>query len=375
MEKLKVLFVIRSLLRAGAERMLINICNEMVKRDHLAVAIYFFFPENEFQDALDSRVIVKGGDAAFHFSLYKKDRFKNENYISFLNSFQPDIIHSHLHFGDILSHTYYYQNAKYFSHQHNSFVEEYKPINYSQLFNKRTWTNHYEFLWLKKRFKKHQTSFIACSAGTAEMLQDRIGFGKIITLPNAIPLPTLDYQYKTLPDDCIQLIWVGRFSNVKRPEQAIEIAKLLKEQKVDFQLKIIGHGDHFELCEKLIKSYQLEKQVELTGLVYNIDQYYKSANLMIHTATYEGLPMVFAEALSYGIPIISSDCMPQNEIITNGKNGYIVDTNDLSAYVRHIMNITQNKAAYQKFSQQAIESAQKFGIQQYVDQLLESYKA
>lgn len=355
--------------------MLVNISNELIRRNNFEVAIYTVHPGHQFEGILNDKVIVQGGDAAFHFSLYKKDRFNNENYISFVNDFQPDIIHSHLHYGDILSHTYHYKGAKYFSHQHNSFVAEYKKIKLNDVLEKRSWTNYYEFQWLKNKFKKYNTRFIACSQGTAEMLKERIGFGKVFTLPNAIPLPTLNYAYKAIPDDCIQLIWVGRFSNVKRPELAIEIAKLLKAKGVRFQLKIIGAGDHFELCQKRITAYQLEEQVQLTGLVQNIEEYYKAAHLMVHTSTYEGLPMVFAEALSYGIPIISSDCMPNNEIISHGQNGYIIQSDDLNAYVTHIMRTLANKDEYQVLSENAIESAQRFGIEKYVDQLLDSYQA
>jgi glycosyltransferase involved in cell wall biosynthesis len=129
------------------------------------------------------------------------------------------------------------------------------------------------------------------------------------------------------------------------------------------------------LCQKRITAYQLEEQVQLTGLVQNIEEYYKAAHLMVHTSTYEGLPMVFAEALSYGIPIISSDCMPNNEIITHGQNGYIIQTDDLNAYVTQIMRTLANKDEYQVLSKNAIKSAQRFGIEKYVDQLLDSYQA
>lgn len=374
MKKIKVLFVIRTLLRAGAERMLVNTCNELVKNTNFEIAIYTVHPGNEFQEILNSRIIVTGGDVTFHFSLYKKNRFENINYIQFVNEFQPDIIHSHLYYGDLLTHSYHYPKAVYFSHQHNSEVQEYNSINWKKILQKRMWSDYYEFSWLKNNFKKHRTNFIACSAGTEKMLHNKIGFGKIITLPNAVPLPILNYDHKKLNVDSLNLIWVGRLSNEKRPQLAIEIANELKNRNVNFKLKIIGQGINYDNCKQLIQKYQLNEFVEMTGLIDNMADIYSDTNLMIHTALYEGLPMVFIEANSYGIPIISSNCMPDNEILLNGKNGNIIQSDKPTEYAETIEKIYKHPHVYEEMSKFSIVTAKKFGIEKYVERLIELYQ-
>jgi glycosyltransferase involved in cell wall biosynthesis len=372
-KEVRILFVIRTLLRAGAERMLVNTCNELMQRSGFKIAVYTVNPGNEFQELLDPRVLVQGGDVTFHFSLYKKNRFKNNNYIDFAHSFKPDIIHSHLHYGDLLAHSYYYHNAVYFSHQHNSEVQEYNALNWKKVFNKRMWSDYYEFYWLKDKFKKHQTDFIACSAGTQEMLKNRIGLGKITTLPNAIPIPELKYVYKSLNNVIINLIWVGRLSDVKRPELAIHIAKELHNRNVRFSLKIIGEGHNFNKCIDLINKYQLNERVEMCGLVNDMDSIYSKADLLIHTAIYEGLPMVFIEANSFGVPIISSDCIPNNEILVNGENGNIIYTDNPIAFSDTIEKIYKSQLLYEKLSKNSIQAAKNYGIQKYVDRLIKIY--
>lgn len=43
------------------------------------------------------------------------------------------------------------------------------------------------------------------------------------------------------------------------------------------------------------------------------------------TSRYEGLPMVLLEALSYGLPIVSYDCLTgPREIVSDNINGYII---------------------------------------------------
>jgi glycosyltransferase involved in cell wall biosynthesis len=373
MKKTKILYVIRTLLRAGAERMLVNTCNELLKRPGFEVAIYTVNPGNEFQDILDPRVIVKGGDVSFHFSFYRKNRFDNSNYIQFVNEFGPDIIHSHLYYGDLLIHSYHYPQAKYFTHQHNSEVQEYDGFNFKKILQKRMWSDYYEFSWLKNKFRKHDTKFIACSAGTQSMLKRKFGFGRIYTLPNAIPLPKLINNHKTLNPLCLNIIWVGRLSDAKRPQLALQVAKELRARNLNFKFKIVGKGIHFNNCLRLIQEFQLEKYVEMTGMIDDMTSIYSNGELMLHTAVYEGLPMVFIEANSYGVPIISSDCMPNNEILQDGKNGYIIHSDEPKDYADKIEKIFNSHALYEKLSQGSIETSKQFGIQAYVDSLIEIY--
>lgn len=370
---MKILFVIRTLLRAGAERMLVNTCNELLQRQNFEIAIYTVNPGFEFEGLLDSRVIVKGGDVTFHFSLYKKNTFENSNYIKFVDKFQPDIIHSHLHYGDLLTHTYHYPQAIYFSHQHNSEVQEYNGINWSKLLDKRMWSDFYEFLWLKDKFKKHETNFLACSAGTKAMLENKIGFGQITTLPNAIPLPTLNYTHKPIKEEVYNFIWVGRFSDAKRPDLAIKVAKELKDRNIKFTLKMYGRGKNEAACNTLIDSLELQNHVKLMGLVDEMGGVYETANFMLHTAIYEGLPMVFIETNSYGIPIVSTDCMPNNEFLESGKNGVIVSSENPKDFADSIEKIISDKHLYERLSEQSIENAKEFGIEKYVERLIEIY--
>lgn len=374
MEKIKVLFVIRTLLRAGAERMVVNISNELVRLGRAEVAIFTVDQGNEFEDVLDKRVLVKGGDVNFAFSIYKRNYIYNESYIDFVNTFKPTIIHSHLYYGDLLAHSYHYPNAKYFSHQHNSEVQEYNGIQLKGI-SKRMITDYYEFNWLKRRFKINNTKFIACSNGTYTMLDKKLnGFPKIL-LPNAIPLPKLNYSAKNIESYPIKLIWVGRFSDAKRPHMAIQIAHHLKQLNVHFQLKMYGIGIHLDSSKKLIDELQLAEYVQIMGVENDMDVIYSNAHLMLHTAIYEGLPMVFIEANSYGIPIVSSDCMPNNDLIQNGVNGEIVQSDDALAFANSIKGIIEDKSRYKHFSMNAIEVSKSYGIEQYVEQLLKEYQS
>lgn len=365
---MNILFVIPSLMRAGAERVVVNTCNELVKDSQNKVSIFLIENKNEYTAELDDRITVDGGGISFHLSLYKKNRIENTKYIDFLNQFKPDIIHSHLFLADILTHSYRLEGTRYFSHLHNSKIVNYNGFEWGRIASKRMWTNHYEYKWLIKRYQLFQTDFIACSAGAQKLHEEKIAIGRIITLPNAIPLPEKTSSPKKI-DEVLQLVWIGRLNDVKRPQMAISIAQHLRKKGIRFRLKIAGIGPEMEPCKAMIEDLSLSEHVEMMGLVSDLQPIYARTNLMIHTSRYEGLPMVFIEAGANGIPIITTDCLPENDIIVNGVNGQIITSEKVDDFVTEISEILNTPDRYSTLSQQARERAENFGIEQYIQKL------
>src|SRR5690554_140737 len=239
---MKILHVVQSLRKAGAERMVVNMCNELVKSTDSEVVIFMAVNNiNDFSSVLDKRIKVLYGSTKFNFSLFSKSVVKNEDYINIVNEFQPDIIHSHLYFADLVAHSYTNTSSTYISHIHNSEIEEYNGFTLREIAYKKMWTNLNEFLWLRKKYKKHKTNFIACSAGAEKLHSSKIGVGKSIVLPNSSPLPILATKNKSIGDD-VNLIWIGRLTDVKRPQLAIKIAHELKAKGINFNLKLAGDG-------------------------------------------------------------------------------------------------------------------------------------
>ena len=369
---MKILFVIPTLLKAGAERMLVNICNELAKNKNIEVAIFLIWNANEYVNELDKRVHVESGGIEFKFSMYRKDIIINKKYVDFVTSYSPDIIHSHLYYGDLLAHSYFHKSSIYISHLQNSIIEEYNGLVLKDIFKRKMWANLYEYKWVMKRYKKFNTNFIACSDGAKEFHNKYIKLGKIVTLPNASSMPKIEYKYKVM-NKAITIIWVGRLTDVKRPQMAIKIAEKLKNNGLNFKLKIAGFGSEKDNCLSLIKDLGLNDYIQMVGLIDDMESFYKEADIMIHTAIYEGLPLVFIEANSYGIPIITTDCMPNNEFIDDKKNGFIIKSENPLDYFQIINKMLQDPGYYQKISNNSIEYSKKFSIENFTNKMLNYY--
>lgn len=371
---MKILQVVQSLAKAGAERLVVSICNELAKDSQNEVVVFMGAKDvNAFSTVLDKRIRIVFGGTEFNFSLFRKNGVINKSYIALIKEFQPDIIHSHLYFADLISHSYITQKTAYVSHLHNSEIEEHNGFVLANVAKKKMWTNLNEYLWLRKKYKKHKTNFIACSKGALLLHKNKIGLGETLLLPNASPLPELNYEFKQL-NGTLQLVWIGRFTKVKRPHLAIEIAKLLKDNKVDFHLKMAGNGAEMAVTKRAIRENKLENEVTLLGVIDDVSDFYLNADLMIHTSVYEGLPLVFTESLSYGVPIFTTDCMPDNEIIEDGVNGKMIHSENPIDFKNAIVEILSKPDVYSELSKNAIDTAKKFSIEVYVEKLVKFYK-
>jgi glycosyltransferase involved in cell wall biosynthesis len=369
---MNILFVIPSLMRAGAERVVVNTCNELVKDTGNRISIYLIQNTNEYESELDERITVVGGGVSFHLSLYKKNYIENAKYVNFVNEFKPDVIHSHLFFADILTHSYRFEGARYISHLHNSKIKNYDGFEWSKITSKSMWTNRYEYKWLIKRYASFGTAFVACSAGAQRLHEEKIRVGSVITLPNAIPLPQKTSSTKNI-GQVLKLIWIGRLNEVKRPQMAISIASELQKTGIPFHLKIAGIGPELDDCKKTIQELSLGENVEMMGLVNDLQPMYTEADLMIHTSQYEGLPMVFIEAGANGIPILTTDCLPENDIIKDGVNGYIISSGEIPDFVASISSIIEDQKKYEEMSRNARKQAEAFGVEQYAQKLISFY--
>ena len=110
----------------------------------------------------------------------------------------------------------------------------------------------------------------------------------------------------TLP---VKLLFVGSVSQHKGIYELIEIAKLLYNNKLKFELNIVGGGKLFEEINDIIQCEQLSHIIKLHGLVSDKDQlqrFYTDSTAVIITSHNEGFPRVIYEAMLSGLPIFTT---------------------------------------------------------------------
>ena len=105
----------------------------------------------------------------------------------------------------------------------------------------------------------------------------------------------------------------------------------------------------------LIKKYGLENKVFLMGERKNIKDAIVPSRAFICASVSEGMPNAIIEALSYGIPVITSRWEGYDEVIDEGVNGLTFEINNVEQMTKQMEIIANNDALFEKMSNAAIK--------------------
>lgn len=121
-----------------------------------------------------------------------------------------------------------------------------------------------------------------------------------------------------------KILSVGRLAKQKSIETLINAIELLKNID-DLVLVVAGEGGERSRLEDIIRKKQLENRIFLIGEVADPSILYKRADLFVLSSSSEGFANVILEALYFGVPVVSTNCMSgPAEILENGRWGRLV---------------------------------------------------
>ncbi len=144
-------------------------------------------------------------------------------------------------------------------------------------------------------------------------------------IPNGVELPS--HKLKQKETTKIKMLIVARVSSEKNHLLAIDVLDVLKRRKVDVFLDVIGDGPMLVEVKERVSMLGLDDSVKFHGFVTNPESFYRESDILIICSKTEGLPMNLLEALSYGVPVVSTPVGEVPEIIENGHCGYIAEDN------------------------------------------------
>ena len=101
------------------------------------------------------------------------------------------------------------------------------------------------------------------------------------------------------------------------------------------RLMLLGQGQNEEMLRALAAELGIADRVIFAGFHADPSSFYATADLFVLSSDYEGLGNVLIEALSFGLPVVSTDC-PSGpaEILENGRWGRLVPVGDTEALSR-----------------------------------------
>lgn len=167
----------------------------------------------------------------------------------------------------------------------------------------------------------------------------------------------------------------GRLTGAKGFDYLLKSWRLLEKDFPEWKLCIAGKGEE-EAALLAMKQQMNLKAVEFIGNVEHIEAYYEKAAFFVLPSRNEGFGMVLIEAMAYENPVVSFSCKAgPKDIITDGKDGFLVPTGDFKGFAARMRCLMEDKGLREEMGRNAKESTKRFqvkGILEQWEDLLES---
>ncbi|QDT73346.1 glycosyltransferase [Lacipirellula limnantheis] len=129
----------------------------------------------------------------------------------------------------------------------------------------------------------------------------------------------------------------GRLSPEKGVLDGLEaFAEVATSSQARLQLMIVGDGQEYGVIKARVCELGLDDRVTLAGYQQEMKGYYEAIDLLMIPSLSEGLPNVLLEAMSFGIPAVSTRVGAISEVIREGENGWIAEPGDYRGLARRI---------------------------------------
>jgi phosphatidylinositol alpha-1,6-mannosyltransferase len=126
------------------------------------------------------------------------------------------------------------------------------------------------------------------------------------------------------------VLFVGRLCATKNLKLFVKTAKEILESCPSAMFVIVGDGEEKDSTIEYIYEHRIEDSFLFLGTQLHADlpEIYAAADVFLLTSHYEGFPRVFVEASLSSVPIVTTACIGQNDLVKDAVSGYIV--NDFS---------------------------------------------
>lgn len=156
------------------------------------------------------------------------------------------------------------------------------------------------------------------------------------------------------------ILMIGRMDTPKNPISVIKAMEYVyANYKQTYNMVFVGDGPKREEYKKYADSTEIKDFIHFVGNESNPQNYYKAASLFAFASYSEGMPTVIIEAMTYGLPIVTSDTSVR-EILEDGKDGLISSIDDHSTLGEDIYKVMSNSEIWQKYSTLSLERAKDF---------------
>mgnify|MGYP004602439659 FL=1 len=317
MKNKKIIFCIDSLGKGGAERVVSTLANELSQNNQ--VSIITLVNEQVAYELNENVNLIELGKLKYNSKgkSFKKVKslynliYRTRELRKCFNRIKPDIIISFLPEASFLT---VYANRK----------------KYKLIISDRNDPNHEYQTFIYKKLVRilypKADGYVFQTFDAKNYFNNIIDFKKkkYEIIVNPVNEKFINYPISKSKEK--KIVSVGRLTEQKNIDLLIDSFSDIEKDFPEYTLTIYGDGNMREHLSNKIKSLNLENKIAMPGIVNNIQENIIDASLFVMSSDYEGIPNALIEAMTLGLPVISTDCPcgGPRMFIENEKNGFLI---------------------------------------------------
>ena len=160
-----------------------------------------------------------------------------------------------------------------------------------------------------------------------------------------------------LSADGVYVTFVGRLTQIKRPDRLLDVAEILKAKKSAAEIVIVGEGDLFATTKQRAERDGLP--VKFLGWRSDVAEIFAASDLAILTSDNEGIPLTLIQAAQAGLPIVATNVGSIHDIVVDGETGVLTKPNG-DALAAAITGLLANSKQMHNFGSAGQARAKEF---------------
>lgn len=342
----KILHLLRSDRFSGAENVVCQIMTAFSDREDLSMV--YCSPDGPIRESLKDKGISFLPLASFSKKALKKA----------LNAFRPDIIHAHDPAAAVLAARYAPKGIKIVSHVHGNH-KNMRVLSLKTLLFRFYYRRFFHIFWVNHSALADYR-FAASAADKSEVLLNIVD-----------PAPILEAAKEDA--EPYDIAYLGRLSRQKDPLRLMRVLAGIHKRLPDARFCVMGDGEMAEDTRKAAKDLGVAEKICFAGFTAHPLPTLARAKMMLMTSRFEGVPMCALEAMTLGVPIVSTPTDGLNELIDDGVNGFLAESDE--ALVERSVLILTDPVLQRELSENARACSDKWNdLNRYKERLLAVYE-
>ena len=207
---------------------------------------------------------------------------------------------------------------------------------------------------------KHSAGVVVLQ-GLEDLALPQISHNRTVVIPNGTTLPS-ELARPGQNGAKLQLLSIGRLVFRKGFREIIEALGIVRSQRSDFHLNIVGYGTAEGEIREALERHQVGDAISFVGRVEyaELKRYYLAADAYLFYGEREGSSLAMIEAAAHGLPLLASDHPGNRTYVEHGQSGFLVEHQNTQALAERILYLLEHKADLPQMGRRSREVAERY---------------